>query len=534
MLQQFDYDVLVIGSGAAGLSLALQLPKNKKVAIISKRELFAGSSAHAQGGIAAVLDPTDDIQNHIRDTIEAGAKLGNSEAVRFTIENAKQSIDWLIAQQVPFTSDDSEAVGYHLNKEGGHSHRRIIHAADRTGWAVSETLLKRATEADNISLLTHKVAVDLITNAKTDLPGNRCIGAYILDQQTGLIDSFSAQAVVLATGGASKVYLYTSNSDGSSGDGIAMAWRAGCRIANMEFNQFHPTCLYHPKAKSFLISEAVRGEGGVLRLANGDRFMERFDERLELAPRDIVARAIDHEMKRSGDDCVYLDISHRGKEFILEHFPTIYERCLEYGIDISKDPIPVVPAAHYTCGGVMTNEYGLTDIEGLYAIGETSFTGLHGANRLASNSLLECFVYAQSAANHIVDTWPEEQFQPSIKAWDPSKVTDSDEDVILSHNWDELRRFMWDYVGIVRTNKRLKRAQHRVDLLLAEINEFYSNYRVTSDLVELRNLALVASLIIASAQQRKESRGLHYTLDYPQTGSVARNTILTPNNYHWV
>lgn len=534
MQQQFDYDVLVIGSGAAGLSLALQLPKDKKVAIISKRELDAGSSAHAQGGIAAVLDPTDDIQNHIRDTIEAGAKLGNSEAVRFTVENAKQSIDWLIAQQVPFTSDDSEAVGYHLNKEGGHSHRRIIHAADRTGWAVSETLLQRATEANNISLLTHKVAVDLITNAKTDLPGNRCIGAYILDQQTGQIDSFSAQAVVLATGGASKVYLYTSNSDGSSGDGIAMAWRAGCRIANMEFNQFHPTCLYHPKAKSFLISEAVRGEGGVLRLANGDRFMERFDERLELAPRDIVARAIDHEMKRSGDDCVYLDISHRGKDFILEHFPTIYERCLEYGIDISKDPIPVVPAAHYTCGGVMTNEHGLTDIEGLYAIGETAFTGLHGANRLASNSLLECFVYAQSAAKHIVDTWPEEQFQPSIKAWDPSKVTDSDEDVILSHNWDELRRFMWDYVGIVRTNKRLKRAQHRVDLLLAEINEFYSNYRVTSDLVELRNLALVASLIIASAQQRKESRGLHYTLDYPHTASVARNTILTPNNYHWV
>ncbi|MDP6969483.1 MAG: L-aspartate oxidase [Gammaproteobacteria bacterium] len=534
MQQQFDYDVLVIGSGAAGLSLALQLPLDKRVAIISKRELSAGSSSRAQGGIAAVLDPTDDIQNHIQDTIEAGAKLGNNKAIRFTIENAKQSIDWLIGQQVPFTPDNDDPTGYHLTQEGGHSHRRIIHAADRTGWAVSETLLQRATEAKNISLLTHKVAVDLITNAKTDLPGNRCIGAYIMDQQTGHIDSYSAQAVVLATGGASKVYLYTSNSDGSSGDGIAMAWRAGCRIANMEFNQFHPTCLYHPKAKSFLISEAVRGEGGKLRLANGDAFMQRFDDRLELAPRDIVARAIDHEMKRSGDDCVYLDISHRGKDFIVEHFPTIYERCLTYGIDISQDPIPVVPAAHYTCGGIMTNEHGLTDIEGLYAIGETAFTGLHGANRLASNSLLECFVYAQSAARHITTTWPAEICRPVIKSWDTSKVTDSDEDVILSHNWDELRRFMWDYVGIVRTNKRLKRAQHRVDLLLGEINEFYSNYRVTSDLVELRNLALVASLIIASAQQRKESRGLHYTLDYPNTASVPRNTILTPHNYHWV
>ncbi|HCH22991.1 MAG TPA: L-aspartate oxidase [Oceanospirillaceae bacterium] len=534
MQQQFDYDVLIIGSGAAGLSLALQLPRDKKVAIISKRELNAGSSSRAQGGIAAVLDPSDSVENHIQDTIEAGAKLGNPQAIRFTVENAKSSINWLIKQQVPFTADDKESQGFHLTQEGGHSHRRIIHAADRTGLAVSETLLLRATEAENIHLLTHKVAVDLITNAKTGLPGNRCIGAYILDQQTGHVDSFSAQAVVLATGGASKVYLYTSNSDGSSGDGIAMAWRAGCRVANMEFNQFHPTCLYHPKAKSFLISEAVRGEGGKLTLANGEPFMQRFDERLELAPRDIVARAIDHEMKRLGDDCVYLDISHRGKAFILEHFPTIYKRCLEYGIDISKDPIPVVPAAHYTCGGVMTNEQGLTDVEGLYAIGETAFTGLHGANRLASNSLLECFVYAQSSAQHIVSNWQPAYVTQQVKSWDGSKVTDSDEDVILSHNWDELRRFMWDYVGIVRTNKRLTRAQHRADMLLGEIDEFYSNYRVTSDLVELRNLAVVASLIIRSAQQRKESRGLHYTLDYPHTSSVARNTILTPHNYLWV
>jgi len=533
MQQDLTYDVLIIGSGAAGLSLGLRLATTKRVAILSKNELNAGASAQAQGGIAAVLDQQDLLENHIQDTLIAGANLGNPKAIEFTVNQAKASVDWLIEQQVPFTRDPNDASGYHLTKEGGHSHRRIIHAADRTGLAVSNTLLERAHETDNLELLSHQVAIDLITHAKLGLPGNRCLGAYVLDQKTGHINAIKARAVILATGGASKVYLYTSNPDGSSGDGIAMAWRAGCRVANMEFNQFHPTCLYHPQAKSFLISEALRGEGGKLILASGEAFMHRFDARLELAPRDIVARAIDHEMKRLGDDCVYLDISHRGREFVLSHFPTIYQRCLDLGIDMATDPIPVVPAAHYTCGGVMTDQNGMTDIDGLYAVGETAFTGLHGANRLASNSLLECFVYGHAAARHIESHWHEQQFTPAIPAWDESQVKDSDEDVIISHNWDELRRFMWDYVGIVRTDKRLTRAQHRVELLLSEIDEFYSNYRISGDLIELRNLALVASIIIHSAQQRKESRGLHYTLDYPHTQALARNTILTPANFDW-
>jgi L-aspartate oxidase len=533
MQQDFQYDVLIIGSGAAGLSLGLKLAAKRKVAVISKDELGAGASGWAQGGIAAVLDQQDRIDNHIQDTLIAGAHLGSREAIQFTVEQARASIDWLIDQRVPFTEDEADPTGYHLTKEGGHSHRRIIHAEDWTGKAVTSTLLERATEAKNLDLLHHQVAVDLITHTKLGISGNRCVGAYVLDQQTGHVNAFKAQCVILATGGASKVYLYTSNPDGSSGDGIAMAWRAGCRVANMEFNQFHPTCLYHPQAKSFLITEAIRGEGGKLVLANGEPFMHRFDERLELAPRDIVARAIDHEMKRLGDDCVYLDISHRGREFVQSHFPNIYERCMELGIDIAVEPIPVVPAAHYTCGGIMTNQNGMTDIEGLYAVGETAFTGLHGANRLASNSLLECFVYGHAAAKHIENNWSDTLFNPVIPNWDESQVKDSDEDVIISHNWDELRRFMWDYVGIVRTDKRLTRAKHRVDLLLSEIDEFYSNYRVSPDLIELRNLALVASLIIQSAQQRKESRGLHYTLDYPETQHIARNTIITPDNFDW-
>ena len=527
---QQEFDVLIIGSGAAGLTLALQLAPFAQVAVLSKGNLTSGSTWLAQGGIAAVLDDSDLLQNHISDTLTAGAFLSHNDAVEFTVKNGKDSIDWLIKQGVPFTREGDH---YHLTKEGGHSHRRIIHAADATGRAVQETLISRAQENPSIHLFEHHIAVDLITRRKLKLPDNRCIGAYVLNSKSGEVSVFKAKFVVLATGGASKAYLYTSNSDGASGDGIAMAWRAGCRVANMEFNQFHPTCLYHQHAKSFLITEAVRGEGGKLLLPNGKRFMNKFDDRGELAPRDIVARAIDHEMKRLGCDCVYLDISHKPANFIIEHFPTIYERCLELGIDITKDPIPVVPAAHYTCGGVITSSEGKTDLEGLYAIGETSFTGLHGANRLASNSLLECLVYASSAFTSITNQLDLPLEPISIPTWDESQVTDSDEDVIISHNWDELRRFMWDYVGIVRTDKRLERAQHRVDLLQQEITEYYSNYRVSKDLLELRNLALVSELIIRSAYLRKESRGLHYTLDYPNQELEARDTILTPINYEW-
>lgn len=535
MNRHYRHDVLVIGSGGAGLALALNLPPHLTVAVLSKGELANGSTYWAQGGVAAVLDDADNIESHVQDTLIAGAGLCNEEAVRFTISRSRDAIQWLIDQGVPFTRDDGDLFGeasfaFHLTREGGHSHRRIIHAADATGSAIFNTLLERARQRSNIELLEQRVAVDLITEHKLGGTGRRCLGAYVLNRQTDEVDTFTARFVVLATGGAAKVYLYTSNPDGTCGDGIAMAWRAGCRVGNLEFNQFHPTCLYHPQAKNFLITEAVRGEGGLLRLPNGERFMPRFDLRAELAPRDIVARAIDHEMKRLGIDCVYLDISHRPARFIREHFPTIYERCLGFGIDITREPIPVVPAAHYTCGGVVVDHNGCTDVPGLYAIGETSFTGLHGANRLASNSLLECFVYAQAAAADIAQQievpWPT-----ALPTWDASQVTNSDEDIIISHNWDELRRFMWDYVGIVRTNKRLQRAQHRVRLLLAEINEFYSNYKISRDLIELRNLALVADLIIRSAMQRQESRGLHYTLDYPDLLPEARDTVLNPPHY---
>lgn len=521
-----QFDVLIIGSGAAGLTLALSLPAHLRIAIASKNSLDAGSTRWAQGGVAAVLDGNDSIDAHVADTLNAGAGLCHEPAVRFTVEHSAAAIQWLIDLGVPFTQDSPDH--FHLTREGGHSARRIIHAADATGQAIFDTLLSQALARPNLHFLQNYIAVDLITRNKLGVEGSGCVGAYFLNNETDEVEVLAAHAVALATGGASKVYLYTSNPDGNSGDGIAMAWRAGCRVANMEFNQFHPTCLYHPKAKSFLITEAVRGEGGKLLLPDGKPFMHKFDERGELAPRDIVARAIDHEMKRLGADCLFLDISHKGKDFILEHFPTIYERCLSFGIDISQEPIPIVPAAHYTCGGVVTDTRGRTDIEKLYAIGEVACTGLHGANRLASNSLLECLVFARAAAADIVAHTDFTQSLPSIPAWDASLVKDSDEDVVISHNWDELRRFMWDYVGIVRTNKRLLRAKHRVRLLREEIHEFYANYRVSHNLLELRNLVDVADVIIRSALLRKESRGLHFSRDYPQTLPRAFDTVMTP------
>jgi L-aspartate oxidase len=530
MNKYYSHDILVIGSGAAGLTLALHLAKFAKVAVLSKSALNEGSTWFAQGGIAAVLDDKDSIEAHVADTLIAGAGLCHEDAVRFTVEHSKEAIEWLIDQGVNFTRENGK-TDYHLTKEGGHSHRRIIHSADATGQAVHTSLIDQALQQSNIELFEHHLAVNLITQADDGYPRLRCTGAYALNHNDDHIHVFQAKVVVLATGGASKVYLYTSNPDSASGDGIAMAWRAGCRVANMEFNQFHPTCLYHPKAKTFLITEALRGEGAYLKLPNGERFMPRFDERAELAPRDIVARAIDHEIKRLGCKCVYLDISHKSPEFISEHFPTVKARCLEFGIDITKEPIPVVPAAHYTCGGVVVDRNGQTDLEHLYAIGETTFTGLHGANRMASNSLLECVVYARSAAEDILaklDAIPQPDVSPD---WDESRVTDSDEDVVISHNWDELRRFMWDYVGIVRTHKRLERATHRIKLLQKEIAEYYSHYKISGDLIELRNLATVAELIIRSASERKESRGLHFSLDYPNKSPVARDTVLVPANF---
>ncbi len=538
---QYQYDVLVIGSGASGASLALKLAPSAKIAVISKKELTEGCTLYAQGGIAGVCKNAEDsIQAHVDDTVNAGAGLCDPNIVRFAVENGEKQIEWLIDKKVPFTQQTA-ANGeqhYHLTREGGHTHRRVFHATDATGEAIEKTLVDNIIGRQNIDIFEHHIAIDLIMESKvsdvqTQQQNNRCVGAYILDRKTNSVAVFRARFVVLASGGASKVYLYTSNPDVSTGDGIAMAWRAGCRVANMEFIQFHPTCLYHPKAKSFLVTEALRGEGAKLLLPNGKPFMQQFDPRGELAPRDIVARAIDHEMKRLGIPCVHLDISHQSEDFIKSHFPTIYSRCLELGIDITKEPIPVVPAAHYTCGGVMTNSVGQTDISGVYAIGETAFTGLHGANRMASNSLLECFVFATAAAEDIlskIDTIP---YPPIQSEWDESRVTNSDEEVVVSHNWDELRQFMWDYVGIVRTNKRLERAKHRVDLLTHEINDYYGNFRVNNDLIELRNLVQVAELIIRSAMLRKESRGLHYTLDYPQTNENTQphNTVLTPTNY---
>ncbi|OGI47110.1 MAG: L-aspartate oxidase [Candidatus Muproteobacteria bacterium RIFCSPHIGHO2_01_FULL_65_16] len=527
-------DVLIVGGGAAGLSLALRLAADARVTILAKAALTEGSSLYAQGGVAAVLNAEDSLEAHIEDTISAGAGLCRRETVEYVVRRGPEAIRWLIDLGVPFTREprDNGADDYHLTREGGHSHRRVIHAADATGRALETTLEARVRAHPNIRLHEHHIAIDLITSRKLGRRGeNRVLGVYALDKAAGRVTTFDARFVVLATGGASKVYLYTSNPDTSTGDGVAMAWRAGCRVANMEFVQFHPTCLYHPRAKSFLITEAVRGEGGRLLLPNGEPFMHAHDARAELAPRDIVARAIDYEMKRRGLDCVHLDISHKPAEFIRTRFPTIYARCLEFGYDITRAPIPVVPAAHYTCGGVMTDLAGRTDLAGLYAVGECACTGLHGANRLASNSLLECLVFAQAAAADIGALLPQAAPPTAdLPPWDESRVTDADEAVVVSHNWDELRRFMWDYVGIVRTTKRLQRAQHRVELLKEEIREYYRNFKITNDLVELRNLVLVAELIIRSALERKESRGLHYMRDYPNPYPqlAQRDTVLTP------
>jgi L-aspartate oxidase len=515
------FDVLIIGSGLAGQSAALRLAPTCKVGLISKRALEDSASAWAQGGIAAVLDSRDSIEAHIRDTITAGAFLNDPAATRFVIENGRRAIDWLIEQGVPFTRDDA---GYHLTREGGHSARRVIHVADTTGLSVQNTLTLKVRQHPNITVLERHIAIDLITGSKLGLADPRCFGTYALDSDSGEVVTIGAPHTLIATGGAGKVYLYTTNPDTSTGDGIAMAWRAGCAVANMEFIQFHPTCLYHPQAKSFLISEAVRGEGGLLLLPDGTRFMPEHDSRGELAPRDIVARAIDFEMKKRGLDCVYLDISHKPASFLNEHFPNILARCLELGIDITREPIPVVPAAHYTCGGIVTDLQARTSIPGLYAAGEASCTGLHGANRLASNSLLECIVFSEAAANDIL-AQPRSEM-PELPEWDASRVSDPDEEIVISHNWDELRRFMWGYVGIVRTTKRLQRAQHRIHLLSREIEEFYSNFRVSHDLIELRNLVVTADLIVRCALQRHESRGLHFNRDYPDMLKKAKYTRL--------
>ena len=527
-------DVLIIGSGLAGLTSALKLADHKKVLIVSKREILDSSSQWAQGGVAAVMSNEDSIESHVKDTEFVGGGLTDPKVASFVASHGKDAIQWLNDLHVPFSRDDTTHQ-FHLTKEGGHSHRRVVHAKDATGRAIQATLSEQVKLHANITILENHIAVDLITEKKSlkvdHIKSNRCLGAYILNNKTGKVITVSAQETILAAGGVSKVYLYTTNPDVSTGDGVAMAWRAGCRVANMEFIQFHPTCLFHPKAKSFLISEIVRGEGGLLKLPDGSRFMDEYDARGELASRDIVARAIDFEMKKRGIDCVYLDISHKSPDFIKSHFPTIYARCLELGIDITKEWIPVVPAAHYSCGGVMTNLAGQSDLAHLYAIGETAYTGLHGANRLASNSLLECLVFGEAVAKHIlqskVDTTSFE-----LPHWDESRVTDADEEILITHTWNELRRFMWNYVGIVRTNKRLSSALHRIHMLRDEVHEFYTNFKESHNLIELRNLLQVAELIVESAIARHESRGLHFSRDYPKQLKIAKPTIMTPSNFY--
>lgn len=520
-------DVLVIGSGAAGLSLALKVADKCKVIVLSKSERSEGATRYAQGGIAAVFDERDSVDDHLQDTLDAGAGLCDKDAVRYTVENAKGCLQWLINCGVPFDTEKTEEgnTRYHLTKEGGHSFRRILHAADATGEAIQAALNNAVKTHPNIHFLERYNAIDLI--ASKSRPG-MCDGAYVWNRSAEHVEVIRCKFIVLATGGASKVYQYTSNPDVSSGDGIAIAWRAGCRVANMEFNQFHPTCLYHAEARNFLISEALRGEGAFLCHADGTKFMHKFDDRGDLAPRDIVARAIDYEMKRVGADCMYLDISHKPIDFIVKHFPNIYRKCRRLGIDITREPIPVVPAAHYSCGGVITDLNAKTDLDNVYAVGEVAYTGLHGANRMASNSLLECVVFAHSAAEHILANYDAAETPDEVAAWDESQVSDSDEEVIIQHNWHELRLFMWDYVGIVRTDKRLERALRRIQLLSQESQEYYANFKVSNNLLELRNLVTVAELIVRCAMQRKESRGLHFNLDHPNKLDAPKPSILTP------
>ena len=525
------FDAIVIGSGAAGLTAALHLAEHGRVAVLAKGDLADGSTAWAQGGIAAVLDAGDTVAAHVHDTMIAGAGLNHRATVEHVAAGAAAAIDRLAALGVPFNPGETVSERWHLTREGGHSHRRIVHVDDATGWAVSQALIKAAQAHPNITLVPHMAALDLITHRhvlNARFPARRCHGVYALDVKKRHVVRFVAPATVLATGGASRVYLYSTNPDGATGDGIAMAWRAGCRVSNMEFNQFHPTCLYHPTVRNFLITEAARGEGGHLKLPDGSRFMQRYDERLELAPRDVVARAIDAEMKRLGLAHVLLDLTHLGADFVRGHFPTIHARLLELGIDCTQQPIPVVPAAHYSCGGVMTDLDGRTDLAGLWAAGEVTQSGLHGANRLASNSLLECLVFGQAVADDINTQAPLPSGLPDVKPWDESRVTDSDENVVIAHNWDELRRTMWDYVGIVRTDKRLERAAHRVKNLRKEVQEYYGHFRITADLIELRNLVTVADLIVRSARRRRESRGLHFSTDYPAMAAEAADTILDP------
>ena len=520
--------VVIVGAGLAGLTVALHLADQVPVVVLAKRELNEGATAWAQGGIVGVLGSDDSIESHVRDTQDAGAGLVDAATARFIAERSAAAVQWLVNQGVPFTPDEAGPLGLHLTREGGHAVRRIAHAADATGKAIHDRLLAAAKAHPNISLRERSMALDLITSRHVQREEEpRCYGIYALDIDTQHVEALAARAVVMATGGAGKVYRYTTNPDTSTGDGIAMAWRAGCRVANMEFIQFHPTCLYHPQERSFLITEALRGEGGHLLLpehVGGGRFMAAHDARMELAPRDIVARAIDFEMKKHGVDHVWLDATHLGEAFLKAHFPTVHARCLSLGIDIARQPIPVVPAVHFTCGGVVTDLSGCCDLPGLYAVGETSYTGLHGANRLASNSLLECVVMGQTCADHIL-ALPLQSPAP-LPAWDESQVEDADEQVVISHNWDELRLLMWNYVGIVRTPKRLERALHRIALLRGEIDDYYANFRVTRDLLELRNLVDCAELIVRSALLRHESRGLHFSRDYPGTLPVSFPTVL--------